>query len=150
MVTMSPQEPAEVLPPHTEECTTSVADIARITLQTAPVNLDSNSNPDGFIVYITFHDKNGNPVRFEDTEYRIRVTIFKGVKDSQDTITKGKLLFDFCCPPIKKISSDEVETQGIEIVLNLSEPHQLGIIEVEVEIPGVGVFHAVKEGVPLS
>jgi hypothetical protein len=151
MIKVSVQESAEVLsPPCTEELTTSIADITSIALQIASKDLDSDGNPDGFIVYITFLDKRGTPVRFEDTKYRIRVTIFEAVKDSHGAITKGELLFDFCCPPITKTTSSEVEQQGIEILLNLSEPDQLGIIEVEVEIPGVGVFHAVKEGVPLS
>lgn len=143
-----PQEPTKISP-QTEKPTGTVTDITYITLHTAPKDWNSDTNPDGFIIYITFHDSTGNPVRFENTEYRIRIKIFEAVQDSHGT-TKGELLYDFCCPPIIKTNSHEVEKEGIEVFLNLSEPDQTGVIEVELEIQGIGVFKAVKKDVEIS
>ena len=111
---------------------------------------DADGKNDGLVLYITFYDENGSTVEFTDTEYTVRIKIFGANVDSDSNIVKGELLYDFCCPPVRKRSSREVSVLygGIEMYLNLST-EEWEIVEVEVEIPGVRMFSA-EEAVPLS
>lgn len=134
-----------------EESMGDVSDIVSIEVQAVPKDWYSGAENGGFVVYITFYDEHGNTIEFKDTEYTVRIKIFNAETDSRGNVVKGELLFDFCCPPIKKTSSSDVsEPNGIEIYLNPSKYTGEGIIEVEVEIPGVGTFYAAGEAVPLS
>ncbi|KYK34243.1 MAG: hypothetical protein AYK19_12490 [Theionarchaea archaeon DG-70-1] len=130
-----------------------VSDIVSIEVDAVPEDWDSDSENDGFVIYITFYDKHGGTVQFKDIEYTIRVKIFKAEVDPNGNMVKGELLHDFCCPPVRMTSSSDVSRPqgGIEIYLRLSDyAGEWGMIEVEVEIPEVGTFSAVDEEVPLS
>lgn len=139
--------------PCEEEEIGNVSDIVSIEVDAVPKDWDSDAENDGFVIYITFYDKHGSTVQFKDTEYTIRVKIFKAEVDPNGSMVKGELLYDFCCPPVRMTSSSDVSGPhgGIEIYLKLSDyAGEWGMIEVEVEIPEVGTFSAVDEEVPLS
>jgi len=142
----------EIESPEKEEIG-NVSDIATIEVSAIPKDWNSDTENDGFVLYITFYDEHGNTVQFKDTEYTIRVKIFKAEVDTNGNMVKGELLYDFCCPPVRMTSSSDVSEPhgGIEIYLKLSDyAGEWGMIEVEVEIPEVGIFYAVDEAVPLS
>ncbi|MBU7010908.1 MAG: hypothetical protein HXS46_09470 [Theionarchaea archaeon] len=142
----------EFEPEEPESPAGHVSVVTSIEVQAVPENWDDDAAKDGLMLYITFYDEHGNLVEFENTEYSIRIRIYRAEPDSDGTMVKGDILYDFCCPPIKKHSSYQVGTQGgITISLNLSEhADEWGIIGVEVEIPGIGIFYAEGEPVPLS
>lgn len=124
-----------------------VSAIASITVTIVPENWDDDPEKDGFMLYITFYDEQNNIIMFKDTEYAIRIKIFE-VTDPQSTV-KGELLYDLCCPPIKKTSSSEVrEPNGVKMILIFSDDVEWVSVEVEVEIPGVGTFSGADD-VPL-
>ena len=127
-----------------------VSDIVSIRVHAVPKDWDGDGKNDGLILFITFYDNHGSTLEFTDTEYSVRIKIFGADVDSHSNIVKGELLYDFCCPPVRKTSSYEVGLScgGIEMYVDLSA-QEWGIIEVEVEIPGVGTFSA-EEAVPLS
>ena len=128
-----------------ENVSGDVADIVSVEADAIMKDWDGDGAPDGFTLYITFFDDIGYKVEFNDTEYTIRIKIFAAEVVSNHTVVRGELLYDFCCPPIRKKSSLDVSTQqGIEVYLNLSD-HEWIIVAVEVEISGVGVFHTEKE-----
>ena len=127
-----------------------VTDIVSIKPHAVVKDWDADGENDGFVLYITFYDENGSTVEFTDTEYTVRIKIFGASVDSDSNIVKGELLYDFCCPPVRKRSSHDVSVRGggIEMYLDFST-EEWGIVEVEVEIPGVRTFSA-EEAVPLS
>lgn len=127
-----------------------VSDIVSVKVHAVLKDWDGDGKNDGLVLYITFYDTHGSTVEFTDTEYRVRIKIFRADVDSHSNIVKGELLYDFCCPPVRKTSSHDVSVLGggIEMYVDLST-EEWGIVEVEVEIPGVKTFSA-EEAVPLS
>ncbi len=124
-----------------------VSDIVSITVDVVPENWDADPEKDGFMLYITFYDERDTIIAFKDTEYSIRIKIFKA--DSNGTV-KGELLYDLCCPPVKKTSSSEVrKPHGVKMFMTFSDDVEWVTVEVEVEIPGVGTFSDADEGVPV-
>ena len=127
-----------------------VTDIVSIKAHVVVKDWDADGKNDGFVLYITFYDENGSTVEFTDTEYTVRIKIFGASVDLDSNIVKGELLYDFCCPPVRKTSSHDVSVRGGGIEMYLDLPtEEWGIVEVEVEIPGVRTFSA-EEVVPLS
>lgn len=127
-----------------------VSDIVSITVDVVPENWDADPEKDGFMLYITFYDERDTIVAFKGTEYSIRIKIFKAEADSNRNTVKGELLYDLCCPPIKKTSSSEVcKPHGVKMFLTFSDDVEWVTVEVEVEIPGVGTFSDADEGVPV-
>ncbi len=134
-----------------EEVIGDVSDIKSIEVDAVPENWDSDQEQDGLVLYITFYDEHHNTIQFRNTEYILRVKIFRAGLDSQGNMVKGELLYDFCCPPVRKTSSFEVSRPygGIRIYLRLSDyANQFWVVEIEVEIPGTGIFTASSQ-VPL-
>ena len=124
-----------------------VSEIAFITVDIVPKNWDDDPEKDGFMLHITFYDEQNNSIMFKDTEYAIRLKIFE-MTDPQSAV-KGELLYDMCCPPVKKIGSSAVrEPNGVKMILAFSDAVEWVFVEVEVEIPGVGTFSGADE-VPL-
>ncbi len=149
----TPEEPeATEAAEAAEGLTADLSVITSIAVQAVPMDWDGDAEKDGLMLYITFYDAQGKRIEFEDTEYSIRIRIYKAEPGSDGTMVKGALLYDFCCPPIKKMSSHEVSARrGIKISLTLSDhAGEWGIIGAEVDIPGVGIFYAEGEPVPLS
>jgi hypothetical protein len=126
-----------------------VTDIVSIKTHVVVRDWDADGKNDGLVLYITFYDEHGSTVEFTDTEYTVRIKIFGANVDSHSTIVRGELLYDFCCPPVRKRSSHEVGALGGGIEMYVDLPTEWVIIEVEVEIPGVRTFSA-EETVPLS
>jgi len=126
-----------------------VSDIVSIKIHAVREDWDADGKNDGLVLYITFYNNYGSTVEFTDTEYTVRIKIFGANVDSHSNIVKGELLYDFCCPPVRKRSSREVDVLygGIEMYLDF--PTEEWGVEVEVEIPGVRIFSA-EEAVPLS
>lgn len=127
-----------------------VSDIVSITVDVVPENWDADPEKDGFMLYITFYDERDTIIAFKGTEYSIRIKIFKAEADSNGNTVKGELLYDLCCPPVRKTSSSEVrEPHGVKMFLTFSDDVEWVTVEVEVEIPGVGTFSDADEGVPV-
>lgn len=127
-----------------------VSDIGSISVHAVPKDWNGDGKNDGLVLYITFYDNHDDTLEFTDTEYRVRIRIFGADVDSHSNIVRGELLYDFCCPPVRKTSSHDVSVRGggIEMYVDLST-EEWGIVEVEVEIPGVRTFSA-EEAIPLS
>lgn len=138
----------------TEDVTTgNVAEISTISVIAASRNWDADAEEDGIVIDIIFYDRNHDVILFKGHEFIVTVEIYTTVYNQDFQAQKGRLVYK---NTFHMQSSSEIDTfwgKGLEIPFTQFSiqpgDDQFGIMDVTVEIPGVGTYYGVQEFTPL-
>jgi len=129
--------------------TGDVAEISTISVYSVGRNWDADAEDDGIVININFYNRDHEIIYFKEHEFYVTIRIYTTVYDENFNAQKGRLVYENTFEMTSSIQIDDFWGKGLEIpfteIKTRADDDQFGIMEVTVEIPGVGMYYGVDE-----